>query len=128
MKIKEVSELTKMSADTLRYYEKEGLIGPIPRINKVREYREEDVNRIIFIQHMRTAGMKIGTLKEYLEMVDAGESTQEDRLEVLEKHRDNLISEIHDLEKILNVIDVKIANYHSRLSKKEKELKNPHKS
>lgn len=127
MKIKDVSKLTLMSADTLRYYEKEGLIGPIPRVNGVREYRDDDINRIIFIQHMRTAGMKIGTLKEYLEMVDTGESTQEKRLEVLENHRNNLVLEIQNLEKVLKVIDVKIENYHSRLAPKEQDLKKPHK-
>lgn len=126
MKIKEVSKKTKMSADTLRYYEKEGLIGPIPRINNVREYRESDIERIIFIQHMRTAGMRLGTLKEYLLMVDEGESTREQRLAVLESHRQALQEEIKELESVLSVIDKKIENYHTHLSQREQELKKPH--
>ena len=84
MKIAEVSKRFGLTQDTLRYYEKEGLIGPIKKgENGIRDYREEDVQRIEFVKCMRSAGVEINALKKYLQLLDEGTHTTNQRKEIL---------------------------------------------
>ncbi len=77
MTIKEVASKFSLTNDTLRYYEKVGLIGPIKK-NKsgIRDYQEEDLRRIEFIKCMRSAGIPIEILKKYVDLYDLGDSTK----------------------------------------------------
>lgn len=122
MKISEISEITKMSADTLRYYEKEALIGPIKKVNGIREYSEHDLSRVQFIQHMRNAGMKMTTLKRYIDLVDIGDSTEPERKLILEEHQQFLEAKIQQLEEVHEVIKRKIANYDSHMRHAERQI------
>lgn len=128
MKISEISEKTQMSADTLRYYEKEGLIGPVRRVSGIREYSDYDLERIIFIQHMRRAGMRLATLKEYLSMVDDGDSTMEERQQILINHKATIDEEIATLQSISDLVERKIENYRDRICEAEETLRNLKKS
>lgn len=128
MKISEISEKTQMSADTLRYYEKEGLIGPVRRVSGIREYSDYDLERIIFIQHMRRAGMRLATLKEYLSMVDDGDSTMEMRQQILINHKATIDKEIATLQSISDLVERKIGNYNDRICAAEETLRNLKKS
>lgn len=123
MKIGEVSKLTNMSADTLRYYEKEGLIGPIRKVNAIRDYSQQDIDRVLFIQHMKRAGMRVTTLKEYLDMVDEGNSTTSDRLEILNAHKDSLEKEIDEMKRVYDILSRKIENYEDHLRVSEDKLR-----
>lgn len=114
--IQEVAEKYDLSKDTLRYYEKEGLIGPISK-NKsgIREYQEEDLNRIEFVKCMRSAGLSIAVLKEYIKLYDEGDSTKDARMKLLEKERVLLKEKIDYMEEAYQKLNYKIEYY-----KKEK--------
>ena len=123
MKIAEVSERYGISLDTLRYYERIGLIPPVNR-NKsgIRDYGEIDVKRIEFIKCMRNAGLPIEVLVEYVGLVQQGDKTIEARKEILKEQREQLLSKMEELQKTLNLLDYKIGLYENAVLKKEKEI------
>ncbi|PHV69911.1 MerR family transcriptional regulator [Sporanaerobium hydrogeniformans] len=116
MTITEVSEQFALSADTLRYYERIGLIPPVTR-NKsgVRDYGEEDIKWVEFIKCMRSAGMPIETLIEYVNMFRQGEVTKQARKELLIGERKALIKRIQEMQETLARLDKKIAAYDEKV-------------
>ena len=123
MRISEVSERCGISADTLRYYERIGLIPPIDRNNGgVRDYDELDVRRVEFIQCMRRAGLPIKVLIEYYGLVQQGDKTIEARKEILIGQREELAAKISELHETLELLDYKIRVFEDALLKREKEL------
>lgn len=112
MTIKEVSIKLDITPDTLRFYEKEGLIGPIQKTSGgIRNYTEHDLARIQFIKCMRGADVSIQTLKLYVTLYDQGDSTKVQRREILEKERQNLILKIEQMNKGLEKLNYKIKMY-----------------
>ncbi len=84
MKISEVSERYDISPDTLRYYERVGLIPTVGRNQSgMRGYNQTDVDRVDFIQCMRSAGLPIEVLTEYVELDQQGDHTNEARKLIL---------------------------------------------
>lgn len=80
MQISEVAKEFGLTTDTLRYYEREGLIGPIAKgKNGIRNYTEEDIKRIQFVKCMRAAGLEISFLKRYLQLFEGGDKTVKER-------------------------------------------------
>jgi DNA-binding transcriptional MerR regulator len=123
MKIAEVSEQYDLSADTLRYYERVGLIPPVNRNESgVRDYNELDVRRIEFIKCMRSAGLPIEVLIEYVGLVRQGDQTIKARKEILVEQRELLISRMAEMQKTLDILDHKIEVYESALLKKEQAI------
>ena len=93
MKIAEVSERYGLSADTLRYYERVGLLPPVNRNQSgIRDYNELDIKRVEFVKCMRNAGLPIEVLTEYIELVQEGDVTIELRKEILKEQRTLLVS------------------------------------
>jgi MerR family transcriptional regulator, aldehyde-responsive regulator len=123
MTITEVSEKYDISQDTLRYYER---IGLIPRVNRnksgIRDYTEEDCNWVEFIKCMRNAGLPIEVLIEYVGLFQQGESTSEVRKELLIEQRNRLMSRIKEMQETLEYLNNKIARYEQVVAK-EKELR-----
>lgn len=123
MKISEVSERCGISSDTLRYYERIGLIPPVKRNNGgIRDYCEIDVKRVEFIQCMRSAGLPIKVLIEYFGLVQQGDKTIEARKEILIEQREQLVARMKELQKTLDLLDYKITVFENALLKREKEL------
>ncbi|ADL68414.1 transcriptional regulator, MerR family [Thermoanaerobacterium thermosaccharolyticum DSM 571] len=124
MTIAEVSEKYDISQDTLRYYERIGLIPPVNR-NKSgnRDYTEEDCKWVEFIKCMRNAGLSIEVLIEYVALVAQGDETIEARKELLIEQRNHLIKKIEDMNETLERLNYKIEVYEGLLVEKEKELK-----
>lgn len=88
MQISEVAKEFGLTTDTLRYYEREGLIGPISKgENGIRNYTEEDIKRIQFVKCMRAAGLEISFLKRYLQLFEGGDKTVKERREILVEQR-----------------------------------------
>ena len=118
MTIKEVSQKYELSQDTLRYYERIGLLPPVPR-NKsgVRNYDEESCNWIEFIKCMRGAGLPIEALIEYVELFRRGDETIETRKNLLIEQRKLLAEKVEHMQKTLERLDYKIANYESLMGK-----------
>jgi DNA-binding transcriptional MerR regulator len=123
MKIAEVSEYTGISSDTLRYYERIGLIWPVNR-NKsgIRDYNELDLKRVEFIKCMRSAGLPVEVLIEYVGLVQQGDHTIEARKEILKEQRELLAARMKDMQKTLDILDHKIEVYENAVLKKEKEM------
>lgn len=112
MTIAEVSEKCKISPDTLRYYEKEGLIPPVARTKGgIRNYTENDINWIVLVKHMREAGVSVESLREYVSLFDEGDSSASARKAILVRERKKLVERISAMEDSLKNLDYKIANY-----------------
>ena len=123
MKIREVSARYDISSDALRYYERIGLIPPVNR-NKsgIRDYNEIDVRRVEFIKCMRSAGLPIDVLIEYVGLVQQGDKTIEARKEILKEQRELLVARMKEMQKTLDIVDHKIQAYEKAGLKKEKEM------
>ena len=123
MRIAEVSERYGISADTLRYYERIGLIPPVNRNQSgIRDYDEIDVRRVEFIKCMRSAGLPIEALIEYVGLVQQGDNTLEARKEILMEQREQLLARMEEMQKTLDVLDYKISVYENAVLKKEKDM------
>jgi MerR family transcriptional regulator, aldehyde-responsive regulator len=124
MKIAEVSKQFEISSDTLRYYERIGLIPAVNRNDSgIRDYNEEDLKRVEFIKCMRSAGLPIEALIEYMGLVQQGDKTIGARKEILKEQRDLLITRINEMQKTLDLLNHKIEVYEKNVLKKEKEFK-----
>src|ERR1044071_742191 len=109
MKIAEVSEQFGMSIDTLRYYERVGLIPPVNRNESgIRDYNELDLRRVDFIKCMRSAGLPVEVLIEYVALVQQGDSTIEARKEILKDQRALLATRMEEMQKTLDILDHKL--------------------
>lgn len=112
MQIKEVSQKFQITPATLRYYERIGLIPSVPRnANGIRDYDEEAIGWVKFIQCMRSAGMPIDALREYVALYQQGSHTAAARKQLLIEQRDNLIQRMSDLQQTLDRLTMKIAHY-----------------
>lgn len=124
MTITEVSKRYDLSADTLRYYERIGLIPPVNR-NKsgIRDFTEEDCKWVEFIKCMRGAGLSIEVLTEYVKLFQQGNSTIKARKQLLVEQRSQLIGRIEEMKETLNRLDAKIDGYEENFIAKEEDLK-----
>jgi DNA-binding transcriptional MerR regulator len=123
MKIAEVSERYGISSDTLRYYERIGLIQPVNRNESgIRDYNETDMKRVEFIKCMRSAGLPIEVLIEYVGLVQQGDMTIEARKDILKEQREQLVVRMKEMQKTLDILDHKIEVYENAVLKKEKEM------
>lgn len=124
MMIAEVSKKYDITADTLRYYERVGLIPPVNRnASGIRNYTEEDCNWVGFIKCMRSAGLSIEVLVEYVTMFQQGNSTIKARKELLIEQRRQLIKRINEMKQTLERLDKKIDGYEEKVLVKEEQLK-----
>lgn len=126
MLISEVSARYGLSTDTLRYYER---IGLIPRVHRnesgLRDYTEQDCRWVEFVKCMRGAGLPIEALIEYVALFQRGEETLKARLEILTQQRDQLEARIQELQGTLKRLDFKIAWYDRIIMPLEKDLPMP---
>lgn len=124
MTIKEVSEKYDISPDTLRYYERIGLIPKVPRNkNGIRDYDEESCGWIELMKCMRKAGVQIEALIEYVSLFKEGDSTINARKELLIEQRNKLIEKMEDMQDSLDRLNYKINRYEQGLMVTEKKLK-----
>ncbi|MDO4290510.1 MAG: MerR family transcriptional regulator [Eggerthellaceae bacterium] len=112
MKIAEVSRRYDVPADTLRYYERAGLLRHVPRNESgIRDYDEAACRTVEFIKCMRGAGVSIETLGEYMELYDQGAETVPARKALLERQRDAIRGRLAELQAALDRLDYKIEHY-----------------
>lgn len=112
MTIKEVSEKYGLSQDTLRYYEKIGVIPPVTRTSGgIRNYTEEDIGWVENAVCMRSAGLPVEVIAEYCRLFSMGGSTIGARLELLTEQRKKLIEQKEQLEAEISRLDYKIGRY-----------------
>jgi DNA-binding transcriptional MerR regulator len=110
--ISEVSKLFDISQDTLRYYERIGLIPTINRTQSgIRDYTEEDCKWVEFIKCMRSAGLPIEALIEYVALALQGDSTTQARKELLMEQRIQLMAKMEEMKRTIERLDYKINLY-----------------
>jgi DNA-binding transcriptional MerR regulator len=121
MTIAQVSKKYGITADTLRYYERVGLI---PRVNRnksgIRYYTNYDCNWVEFIKCMRSAGLPIEVLREYVELYKQGDSTVEARMQLLIDQRRQLAARMEEMRATLARLDYKIEMYGRKEALKQK--------
>lgn len=123
MKIAEVSEKFGLSPDTLRYYERIGLLPNVTRTDSgIRDYSEPDIRRVEFVKCMRSAGLPIEVLIDYMELIEQGDSTIEARKEMLVEQRNLLETRLAEMQKTLDLLNHKIEIYEKAILGKEKEM------
>jgi DNA-binding transcriptional MerR regulator len=123
MTIAEVSKHYELSIDTLRYYERVGLIPPVRRgKGGIRDYSDKDIEWVGFIKCMRIANIPIEALIEYVNLFKQGKDTQENRKTLLKEQRDQLAERITKLQEILEKLNFKIENYGTAVLEVEKKL------
>ena len=124
MTITEVAKLYDLSADTLRYYERIGIIPSVNRnTNGIRNYNEHDCGWVSFAKCMRNAGLPVEVLIEYVTLFQQGDATTEARKEILIEQRDKLVERIADMQETLDRLNYKIENYETGIRKAEANLK-----
>ena len=120
LSISEAAERTGLSAHTLRYWERAGLLEPVERNGSGhRRYAEDDLERIKFLTKLRATGMPIRQVRRYAELLSGGEDTNEERLALLEGHRKAVLAQLEETAGHLELIDWKINLYRERLGKHE---------
>nr|WP_308506740.1 MerR family transcriptional regulator [uncultured Agathobaculum sp.] len=124
MTIAEVSKKYDISADTLRYYERIGLIPPVPRTKSgIRDYDEVSCGWIELMKCMRAAGVQIEALIEYVALFQQGDSTVDARKAILIEQRDQLVERMADMQRSLDRLNYKIERYEQGLMVKEHQLR-----
>ena len=124
MKIAEVSKEYGLSADTLRYYERIGLVPHVTRLpNGIRDFTEYDCGCVQFAKCMRAASVSIEALIEYMALYDQGDSTLEARKTLLEEQRALVERRIAEMQAGLDRLNFKIDNYDKTIHDCEKKLR-----
>ena len=118
--IGDFARLTGLTAHTLRYYEKEGLLEPERKSNGQRFYSEKDLEWVTFIKRLKETYMPLKEIKQYATLRALGDPTLKERQDLLALHRENLIQEMALLQDHLNKLDLKIEYYDNELMMKEK--------
>ena len=124
MTITEVSRKYGVTPDTLRYYERIGLIPPVPRTKGgVRDYDAESCGWVELMRCMRSAGVQIEALIKYVELFRQGEETIEARKAILLDQRDQIVERMAEMQRSLDRLNAKIEGYEQGLLKKERQLR-----
>jgi DNA-binding transcriptional MerR regulator len=109
--IAEVAEQTGVTAHTLRYYERIGLLDVGRQASGHRRFSTHDLDRVVFIGKLRATAMPIRDIQRYFALVVVGPSTEGERLALLEAHRSTVRARLEELEAALGAIEYKIAYY-----------------
>ena len=124
MTIAEVSKKYDLSADTLRYYERIGLIPPVPRTKSgIRDYDEVSCGWGEMMKCMRAAGVQIEALIEYVALFQQGDATIDARKAILIEQREQLIERMADMQRSLDRLNDKIDRYDQGLMMAERRLR-----
>ena len=127
MTIAEVSRKYDISADTLRYYERIGLIPPVPRTRGgLRDYGEESCGWIQLMKCMRAAGVQIEALIEYVDLFQQGDATLDARKALLVEQREQLGARMAEMQASLDLLNQKIARYEQGMMTAEQQLRRLH--
>ena len=123
MTISEVSKKYDLTQDTLRYYEKIGLLKNVPRSkNGIRNYDEQTCRRIEFVKCMRDAGVEIEKLSEYFELLEKGKKAVTARKQLLEGQKEKLLEKQKRINETLERLDYKIKTYEDIEQGKRKDF------
>ena len=111
------SKMVSLSIDTLRYYEKERLIIPARDQNNRRTYSEADQRWIAFIKRLKATGMPIKEIKTYARLRYQGNSTIDERLQLLFTQKNRLTAQRQEIDAHIAFLENKIATYYQLKTK-----------
>ena len=127
MTIREIAAKTNMSTDTLRYYERIGLLPPVPRnAAGIRNYDEYFVNFINFIKKLKASGMSLEHIIDYIRLAEMGDATIQERKKLLAEAREMLLYKINSLQLVAELADYQLRNYENLLQPETYALLNRH--
>lgn len=127
MTIREIAAKTNMSIDTLRYYERIGLLPPVPRnAAGIRNYDEYFVNFINFIKKLKASGMSLEHIIDYIRLAEMGDATIQERKKLLAEARETLLDKINSLQLVAELADYQLRNYENLLQPETYALLNRH--
>lgn len=127
MTIREVAAKTNMSTDALRYYERIGLLPPVPRnAAGIRNYDEYFVNFINFIKKLKASGMSLEHIIDYIRLAEMGDATIQERKKLLAEAREMLLDKINSLQLVAELADYQLRNYENLLQPETYALLNRH--
>ena len=127
MTIREIAAKTNMSTDTLRYYERIGLLPPVPRnAAGIRNYDEYFVNFINFIKKLKASGMSLEHIIDYIRLAEMGDATIQERKKLLAEARETLLDKINSLQLVAELADYQMRNYENLLQPETYALLNRH--
>ena len=127
MTIREIAAKTNMSTDTLRYYERIGLLPPVPRnAAGIRNYDEYFVNFINFIKKLKASGMSLEHIIDYIRLAEMGDTTIQERKKLLAEARETLLDKINSLQLVAELADYQLRNYENLLQPETYALLNRH--
>jgi DNA-binding transcriptional MerR regulator len=110
--IAEAAREAGVSAHTLRYYERAGLLTPIERDGAGhRRFTAEDLEWVVMCTRLRATGMPIRVIRRYAELVRAGDGNEAERLALLEAHREVVLQRLAEMQRNLELVDYKIGLY-----------------
>jgi DNA-binding transcriptional MerR regulator len=120
--VAQMAEKTGVSAHTLRYYERAGLIHPIERTSgNQRRYRADDIEWVRFLLRLRETGMSIAQMREYARLRAAGDTTLESRMEILLQHDEDVALRIRQLQDSRRALHEKIAVYRRQIEARARD-------
>ena len=114
--IQDVSKKTGLSAHTLRYYEKEGLITGVERSRGgFRQYTDEDLEALGLVCCLKNTGMSLQEILRFVQLTREGDHTLEERVQLLREHRENVIRRIAEMQKYLDKVTWKLNFFSEKL-------------
>ena len=115
--IAQAAERSGLTKDTLRYYEKDGLmLAPVDRsATGHRRYTERDLTWIELVTRLRATGMPIRDVRRYADLVRGGAGNEQERLDLLRAHRQQVLAQLAEVQEHLGAIDRKIGIYVDKL-------------
>ncbi|WP_031077604.1 MerR family transcriptional regulator [Streptomyces sp. NRRL WC-3742] len=128
LSIGEVAQRSGLSVHALRFYEREGLFAnPVRRLaNGRRIYHEEDLEWLAICTRLRSSGMSLATIRQYIELARGGPGNEHERLELLRAHERQVEEQVRELERTLEVMRYKVRIYEDHLARGEADgLWNP---
>ncbi|QKW49115.1 MerR family transcriptional regulator [Streptomyces buecherae] len=128
LSIGEVAQRSGLSVHTLRFYEREGLFAnPVRRLSNGRRiYHEEDLEWLAICTKLRSSGMSLATIRQYIELARQGPGNEQERLQLLRRHEDHVEAQIRELRVTLEVMRHKVRVYEDHVARGEADrLWNP---
>ena len=114
--IQDVSKKTGLSAHTLRYYEKEGILSHVERSQGgFRQYSEEDLESLWLICCLKNTGMPLQEITRFVRLSHEGDQTLKERVEILRRHRENVIERMSEMQKHLDKVTWKLNFFSEKL-------------
>lgn len=118
MNSKKVSEILDISVDTLRYYERVGVIPPVTRDkNGYRNYQDNDLNWIFLAKSLRNAGMSVESMIEFATLAQSDGDVSAAQKDVLHEQLEQLDEKFAELERTRHLLEYKIETYDEHLAK-----------